>query len=163
MLNCILKCAVFDLAVSKKYIHLKKYIYFVPLLSVEGLCLLCRDSWPAHWLAPQPPCSRTRSTWCAPAWPSRRKKCKRPCSLKDIAFRRDFKAFLQCVCPWRLFPRYSNIMHVFGRISREEGLKTLYRGFTPTILGVIPYAGLSFFTYETLKKLHAGIFHCVNV
>ncbi|XP_076001133.1 mitochondrial coenzyme A transporter SLC25A42 [Genypterus blacodes] len=50
---------------------------------------------------------------------------------------------------------YSNILHVFVRISREEGLKTLYRGFTPTILGVGPYAGLSFFTYETLKKLHA--------
>ncbi|XP_051554638.1 mitochondrial coenzyme A transporter SLC25A42-like [Myxocyprinus asiaticus] len=50
---------------------------------------------------------------------------------------------------------YSNILHVFVRISREEGLKTIYRGFTPTILGVIPYAGLSFFTYETLKKLHA--------
>ncbi|XP_041098490.1 mitochondrial coenzyme A transporter SLC25A42-like [Polyodon spathula] len=50
---------------------------------------------------------------------------------------------------------YSNILHVFGRISREEGLQTLYRGFTPTILGVIPYAGLSFFTYETLKKVHA--------
>ncbi|KAJ7308273.1 hypothetical protein JRQ81_008801 [Phrynocephalus forsythii] len=50
---------------------------------------------------------------------------------------------------------YSNIVHVFIRISREEGLKTLYRGFVPTILGVIPYAGLSFFTYETFKKLHA--------
>lgn len=50
---------------------------------------------------------------------------------------------------------YSNIMDVFVRISREEGLKTLYRGFTPTILGVVPYAGLSFFTYETLKKTHA--------
>lgn len=50
---------------------------------------------------------------------------------------------------------YSNILHVFVRISREEGLKTLYRGFTPTLLGVVPYAGLSFFTYETLKKLHA--------
>ncbi|XP_056598917.1 mitochondrial coenzyme A transporter SLC25A42 [Triplophysa dalaica] len=50
---------------------------------------------------------------------------------------------------------YSNILHVFVRISREEGLKTLCRGFTPTILGVIPYAGLSFFTYETLKKIHA--------
>ncbi|KAG5285676.1 hypothetical protein AALO_G00006130 [Alosa alosa] len=49
---------------------------------------------------------------------------------------------------------YSNIMHVFVRISREEGLKTLYRGFSPTILGVVPYAGLSFFTYETLKKHH---------
>ena len=57
------------------------------------------------------------------------------------------------LCP---HARYSNIVHVFIRISREEGLKTLYRGFTPTILGVIPYAGLSFFTYETLKKLHAG-------
>ncbi|XP_019369150.1 PREDICTED: mitochondrial coenzyme A transporter SLC25A42 [Gavialis gangeticus] len=50
---------------------------------------------------------------------------------------------------------YSNIIHVFIRISQEEGLKTLYRGFTPTIIGVIPYAGLSFFTYESLKKLHA--------
>ncbi|XP_061681116.1 mitochondrial coenzyme A transporter SLC25A42-like [Syngnathoides biaculeatus] len=49
---------------------------------------------------------------------------------------------------------YSNIMHIFVRISQEEGLKTLYRGFTPTILGVIPYAGITFFTYETLKKLH---------
>lgn len=56
---------------------------------------------------------------------------------------------------WLMF-RYSNILHVFVRISREEGLKTLYRGFTPTILGVVPYAGLSFFTYETLKKMHAG-------
>ncbi|XP_028301232.1 mitochondrial coenzyme A transporter SLC25A42-like [Gouania willdenowi] len=49
---------------------------------------------------------------------------------------------------------YSNIMHVFVRISQEEGVKTLYRGFTPTILGVIPYAGITFFTYETLKKRH---------
>lgn len=47
-------------------------------------------------------------------------------------------------------------MHVFVRISQEEGVRTLYRGFTPTILGVIPYAGITFFTYETLKKLHAG-------
>ncbi|XP_052499916.1 mitochondrial coenzyme A transporter SLC25A42 isoform X3 [Budorcas taxicolor] len=51
---------------------------------------------------------------------------------------------------------YSNIFHVFIRISREEGLKTLYHGFVPTVLGVIPYAGLSFFTYETLKSLHRG-------
>ncbi|CAL8396020.1 unnamed protein product [Boreogadus saida] len=49
---------------------------------------------------------------------------------------------------------YSNILHVFVRISQEEGLRTLYRGFTPTILGVIPYAGITFFTYESLKKLH---------
>ncbi|ELW67130.1 Solute carrier family 25 member 42 [Tupaia chinensis] len=59
---------------------------------------------------------------------------------------------------WLLCPdRYSNIFHVFIRISREEGLKTLYHGFTPTVLGVIPYAGLSFFTYETLKSLHRAV------
>lgn len=52
--------------------------------------------------------------------------------------------------------RYGNIFHVFIRISREEGLKTLYFGFIPTVLGVIPYAGLSFFTYESLKSLHRG-------
>lgn len=49
---------------------------------------------------------------------------------------------------------YSNILHVFIRIFQEEGVRTLYRGFFPTILGVIPYAGITFFTYETLKKLH---------
>jgi hypothetical protein len=27
------------------------------------------------------------------------------------------------------------------------------RGLTPTLLGVIPYAGTSFFTYETLKRM----------
>ncbi|KAM6963445.1 mitochondrial coenzyme A transporter SLC25A42-like [Aplochiton taeniatus] len=49
---------------------------------------------------------------------------------------------------------YSNILQVFVRISQEEGWRTLYRGFTPTILGVIPYSGITFFTYETFKKLH---------
>lgn len=63
---------------------------------------------------------------------------------------------LRATRPVPLSCRYSNIFHVFIRISREEGLKTLYHGFTPTVLGVIPYAGLSFFTYETLKSLHRG-------
>jgi len=42
------------------------------------------------------------------------------------------------------------------KMYREEGLRTLYRGFTPTLLGAVPYSGISFFTYETLKKYHAG-------
>ena len=42
------------------------------------------------------------------------------------------------------------------KIYKEEGIRTLYRGFTPTILGSIPYSGTSFFTYESLKKMHAG-------
>lgn len=35
---------------------------------------------------------------------------------------------------------------------KEGGVTALWRGITPTLLGVIPYAGTSFFTYETLKQ-----------
>ncbi|GAB1607587.1 mitochondrial coenzyme A transporter SLC25A42-like [Argonauta hians] len=51
--------------------------------------------------------------------------------------------------------RYHNLPEVVIKIYREEGFRTLYRGFTPTILGSIPYSGTGFFTYESLKKLHA--------
>lgn len=51
--------------------------------------------------------------------------------------------------------RYRNIIEVFREIWRKEGPGKLYRGFVPTMLGVIPYAGASFFTYETLKRLRA--------
>ena len=47
---------------------------------------------------------------------------------------------------------YRNRIDVFRRIVVQEGPLALYRGFVPTILGVIPYAGVSFFTFETLKK-----------
>lgn len=39
---------------------------------------------------------------------------------------------------------------------KSEGFATLYRGYVPTVIGVIPYAGISFFTYETLKQMHSG-------
>ncbi|XP_075548929.1 dephosphocoenzyme A carrier isoform X1 [Dermacentor variabilis] len=51
--------------------------------------------------------------------------------------------------------RYRNIIEVFREIWNKEGPRHLYRGFSPTMLGVIPYAGASFFTYETLKRLRA--------
>ncbi|CAH8644282.1 unnamed protein product [Heterobilharzia americana] len=34
----------------------------------------------------------------------------------------------------------------------EEGIRSLYRGFSPAILGIVPYAGTAFFTFETLKE-----------
>ena len=52
--------------------------------------------------------------------------------------------------------RYNTLFEVFVKIYRTEGLRTVYKGFTPTVIGVIPYAGTSFFTYETLKKWHSG-------
>lgn len=42
------------------------------------------------------------------------------------------------------------------KIYHLEGITVLYRGYVPTILGVIPYAGVSFFIYDTLKRLYRG-------
>ena len=46
---------------------------------------------------------------------------------------------------------YRNLFHAFWSIQSKEGVATLYRGITPTLMGVVPYAGFSFLTYETLK------------
>lgn len=51
---------------------------------------------------------------------------------------------------------YPTLRQVFAKIYSEEGILTFYRGFVPTVLGVIPYAGVSFFTYDTLKRLYRG-------
>ncbi|KAJ4451234.1 mitochondrial coenzyme A transporter SLC25A42 [Periplaneta americana] len=48
--------------------------------------------------------------------------------------------------------KYRTLREVFVKIWLEEGPRTFYRGYLPTILGVIPYAGVSFFTYDSLKK-----------
>ncbi|XP_022902261.1 mitochondrial coenzyme A transporter SLC25A42 [Onthophagus taurus] len=48
--------------------------------------------------------------------------------------------------------QYATLRQVFLKIYRQEGLLTFYRGIIPTLLGVIPYAGVSFYTYETLKR-----------
>lgn len=50
--------------------------------------------------------------------------------------------------------KYRSLSQVFVKIWREEGPRTLYHGYTPTILGIIPYAGTSFCTYGTLKKAY---------
>ena len=47
---------------------------------------------------------------------------------------------------------YTGIVHTAQSIFHQEGgLRALYRGFVPTIIGMIPYAGLSFYCFETLK------------
>lgn len=51
--------------------------------------------------------------------------------------------------------RYHNLFEVIVKIKKEEGLRTLYRGFVPTLYGSVIYSGLGFCTYETLKKWHA--------
>lgn len=55
--------------------------------------------------------------------------------------------------------RYTNLREVFHLIIRDEGVRALYRGFKPTALGVVPYSGVSFSTYEMLKRLKRRCTH----
>uniref|UniRef100_A0A336LU13 CSON004736 protein n=1 Tax=Culicoides sonorensis TaxID=179676 RepID=A0A336LU13_CULSO len=48
--------------------------------------------------------------------------------------------------------KYTGIIHTAVSIFKEEGgIKALYRGFTPTLMGMVPYAGFSFYCFEMLK------------
>lgn len=46
---------------------------------------------------------------------------------------------------------YKGIRDVCTRVFQEGGVRGLYRGVCPTMWGILPYAGLKFFVYETLK------------
>jgi solute carrier family 25 protein 42 len=50
--------------------------------------------------------------------------------------------------------RYADmsLMQSFQAMRQEHGLGSFYRGVTPTLLGILPYAGISFATFETLKQ-----------
>ncbi|XP_026292992.1 solute carrier family 25 member 16-like [Frankliniella occidentalis] len=50
--------------------------------------------------------------------------------------------------------KYKGIIDAFKTIYKSEGgLLALYRGFIPTLCGIFPYAGCSFYSFETLKNL----------
>ena len=37
---------------------------------------------------------------------------------------------------------------------RQEGLRGIYRGIGPTLAGILPYAGLKFYVYQSLKQYY---------
>jgi len=45
---------------------------------------------------------------------------------------------------------YGEVINMFKRILREEGLKGLYKGLTPNLLKVIPATAISFTTFEMM-------------
>ncbi|KAH8945908.1 hypothetical protein BDL97_12G065100 [Sphagnum fallax] len=48
---------------------------------------------------------------------------------------------------------YRGITHALLTISREEGLRGLYKGLGPTLMGVGPNIAINFCVYETLKAM----------
>ncbi|KAE7998860.1 hypothetical protein FH972_003359 [Carpinus fangiana] len=53
---------------------------------------------------------------------------------------------------------YKNLLDAFLKIVQEEGPAELYRGLTPSIIGVIPYAATNYFAYDTLRKAYKKAF-----
>ncbi|KAG5832980.1 hypothetical protein ANANG_G00297020 [Anguilla anguilla] len=48
---------------------------------------------------------------------------------------------------------YHTLRHAVSTMYRTEGVPGFYRGLTPTIIAVFPYAGLQFFFYNVFKNL----------
>ncbi|XP_072966565.1 mitochondrial carrier protein CoAc1-like [Typha angustifolia] len=48
-------------------------------------------------------------------------------------------------------PAYGGIKDVFRSVYLQGGVRSLYRGVGPTLIGILPYAGLKFYIYEELK------------
>lgn len=60
--------------------------------------------------------------------------------------------------------KYTGILHTASEIFHSEGgLRALYRGFVPTLMGMVPYAGFSFYCFEMFKYFcmkYAPTFTC---
>ncbi|KAJ4844618.1 Adenine nucleotide transporter bt1, chloroplastic/mitochondrial [Turnera subulata] len=53
---------------------------------------------------------------------------------------------------------YKNLLDAFLKIAREEGPGELYRGLTPSLIGVIPYAAANYCAYDMLRKAYKKTF-----
>ena len=59
---------------------------------------------------------------------------------------------VQMASHWTATSKYNaGAVSAAGAIIRTEGARALWGGLGPTLVGIIPYGGLSFCTYETLK------------
>ncbi|KAI5383337.1 mitochondrial adenine nucleotide transporter ADNT1 [Lathyrus oleraceus] len=47
--------------------------------------------------------------------------------------------------------QYRGIFHALTTVLRQEGPRALYKGWLPSVIGVVPYVGLNFSVYESLK------------
>lgn len=55
---------------------------------------------------------------------------------------------------------YRGIANAFSKIVCQEGYKALFRGITPCMVGIIPYAGLDIAAFEVMReKLHEQYDH----
>ncbi|XP_028572697.2 mitochondrial thiamine pyrophosphate carrier [Podarcis muralis] len=52
---------------------------------------------------------------------------------------------------------YRNFRHAVACVYQQEGLLSFYKGLSPTLIAIVPYAGFQFSFYSLLKKLYDWI------
>ncbi|XP_019398083.1 PREDICTED: mitochondrial thiamine pyrophosphate carrier [Crocodylus porosus] len=52
---------------------------------------------------------------------------------------------------------YRNLRHAVQTMYKTEGPLTFYRGLTPTVIAVFPYAGLQFSSYNILQQMYEWV------
>jgi solute carrier family 25 protein 42 len=55
-----------------------------------------------------------------------------------------------------LSSQYKGYINAIIKIGRADGIRSLYSGLRPTLIGIIPYAGTSFAVYESLRTDEAS-------
>lgn len=50
--------------------------------------------------------------------------------------------------------QYKGMVDCMAKIVKKEGVKGLYRGYQPNMIGIIPYAGIDLAAFETLKSIY---------
>ncbi|CAK7304611.1 Calcium-binding mitochondrial carrier protein SCaMC-1 [Vulpes lagopus] len=48
--------------------------------------------------------------------------------------------------------QYSGIIDCGKKLLKQEGVRTFFKGYSPNLLGILPYAGIDFAVYELLKN-----------
>lgn len=60
--------------------------------------------------------------------------------------------FVRCRLTVQKEAHYKGILDCMTKVVRSDGVLALYKGLWPSIIGVVPYVGMDFATYETLKR-----------
>jgi solute carrier family 25, member 42 len=54
-------------------------------------------------------------------------------------------------------PSGATMLEAAQHMMKTQGFGSFYRGMIPTLLGILPYAGLAFFTFETGKQIYTDL------
>lgn len=50
--------------------------------------------------------------------------------------------------------RFNNLIQIFHEAYKIDGISGLFKGYTVSLIGALPYAGCAYFVYETCKITH---------